>query len=66
MDRWVTNMEHGTCDGCTYAALSVSDREEEFVVLKCRRYPPVLMLDSNDEILQSFPDATDRCGEFAE
>ena len=59
-------MKHGTCDECVYSVLSVSDREDEVVVLKCRRYPPTLMMGSDDEIVQSFPDAIDRCGEFAE
>jgi hypothetical protein len=56
-------MEDGTCEGCTYNIVTISDDEK--LIEKCRRFPPLLFV-FEDEITQSFPDAHQRCGEFKE
>jgi hypothetical protein len=43
---------------------TVSDITEEGPLLKCRRFPPgLLVLDG--EIVQALPDASNPCGEFS-
>lgn len=51
------------CMECRWALPSVSDDPDEGVVLKCRRYPPQLLV-LNGELAQASPDAVTRCGEF--
>jgi len=54
-------MIDGTCDGCIYCLPTVTDDGD--ITTKCRRYPPVLLVQ-NGEIIQTFPDASDKCGEY--
>lgn len=53
----------GDCVSCVYAVAGLSDEPDEGLLLKCHRYPPVqLVLDG--DIVQSFPDAEEPCGEY--
>jgi hypothetical protein len=56
-------MIDGDCDGCMFAFPTVTDDED--VILKCRRFPPVLLVADNQPV-QMFPDAVNRCGEYKE
>jgi hypothetical protein len=52
------------CATCKHSEPVLSDIETEGPLLKCRRYPPtVLVLDG--EVIQAFPDASDPCGEWS-
>jgi hypothetical protein len=55
-------MIDGNCDGCFYAVPTISDTAEPMV--KCKRYPPVQLVLVDGEVVQSFPDAGERCGEY--
>lgn len=52
----------GSCEGCRYAQPVVTASEN--IILECYRYPPQVMLTSNDIFVQMHPDAIYRCGEY--
>lgn len=52
----------GSCEGCRHAQPVVTASEN--VILECYRYPPTVLLSSEDEIVQIYPDAVYRCGEY--
>lgn len=54
-------MIDGDCEGCIFALPTVTDDED--VTVKCRRYPPALFV-LDGIVTQSFPDASERCGEY--
>lgn len=54
-------MKDGNCGGCDFAMPVISDDGKPIV--KCRRYPPTQLV-LNGDIVQSFPDAAERCGEY--
>ena len=56
-------MIDGTCEGCIYEVLTITDDNEPHT--KCKRFPPTLLVQDG-EIIQTFPDASDRCGEYKE
>lgn len=55
-------MIDGNCNRCFYAVPTISDNNQPMV--KCKRFPPVQLVLSDGEVVQSFPDAHERCGEY--
>ena len=53
---------HEDCTGCVFARPHICDDGED-LVMKCQRFPPVLMFDG-EGVVQTLPDATDWCGEY--
>jgi hypothetical protein len=51
------------CSTCQHSRPTLTDPPEE-PILKCHRYPPVLLV-LNGELLQSWPDAVEPCGEYS-
>lgn len=52
------------CTNCRFSRPHISDHEEEGPILKCHRYPPVVMA-TEEEIIQTFPSADEWCGEWS-
>lgn len=52
----------GSCEGCRHAQPVVTANEN--IVLECFRYPPQVMMDSDEVLFQVRPDAVYRCGEY--
>jgi hypothetical protein len=57
-------MQDLNCAGCVFSVFYVNSHEEP--VSECRRYPPTLLVDLKGDIMEFFPDATRRCGEYKE
>jgi hypothetical protein len=56
-------MEDVDCGACSYSVVFVN--RHDVPVAECRRYPPVVLLSAGG-IIEVFPDATRRCGEYKE
>lgn len=57
-------MNEGECASCVYARINTSE-EQEMPTFKCYRYPPTIVWDPNEEVMvQAYPDAWYRCGEY--
>ena len=52
------------CQVCVHSRPVISDVAAEGPLLKCYRYPPVLVV-INGEPVQLHPDADESCGEWA-
>lgn len=51
-----------TCANCIHSTPVLSDHPHEGPILKCHRYPPVLIILDGD-VSQAHPDAYEVCGE---
>ena len=51
------------CSVCIFSRVAVSSVEEEGPLLKCHRYPPVVIVFDGD-VTQTLPDAEEWCGEW--
>lgn len=56
-------MQAKECSDCIHSRVTVSDVEEEGPILKCHRFPPVMMV-INSQVVQGYPDADQYCGEW--
>lgn len=50
------------CMNCRFSRPALSDEDNE-LMLKCHRYPPVLLVLDGD-VIQAYPDAAEWCGEW--
>lgn len=55
------------CATCKHAVMSTPADPNETPRLKCRRYPPTVLVNfhlGHGDIIQAFPDADETCGEY--
>ncbi len=53
------------CLNCVHSELMISNHKDDGPLLKCLRYPPVVIRMRN-ELVQVNPDANNKCGEYQE